>query len=261
MKKMMVSIAMLTAVLLLLPGCSYKELDDKIQQQTEQKEGGIDRYTSEGRAYIEMEPVPEETMQFKGVGGNFPSYVKCLDESGNEVEAGIDGLEYTLNQVTVYPSVFDSPIPIEECTTDNQEILENNIFLLVDLTAHYTAPSRGEAEVIPTIQELNPLYLEERGNAKFEERKSESNSPPYTIYFSGHPTEDDERLDPEHQYSCYIIADGDSLEFQLGIVAGKELVDSKNVFLQVSGQDIYMEGCVYQYFDLLSENSVQGDEP
>lgn len=257
LKQKLLALTMASLLILTASGCSYREIDDAIQKEMKENtpEGGIDGYTSDGRAFNILEPIPKDSATYKGIGESFPAYAQYTDSEGELIETGIDGLEYTLNDVIVYDSITEAPITRDECMEVEEESLNGNSFILVDMTAKYTAPEQGEDEVIATTTDLTAIYMDGKGNDNFEERKSINNLPPYPIYFSAHPKKGDERLDYEHNYFSYIIKNGETLNFKLGILTGKEFIESKNIIIMVNGQDTYVEGYPYQYFDLFSKKS------
>ena len=72
-------LALAAGALLLCAGCSYKALDEQIQQTVHQaqqavqqaadpEDDGIDGYTDEGRPYVVVPPAPEDDMEIKGPG-------------------------------------------------------------------------------------------------------------------------------------------------------------------------------------------------
>ena len=57
---------------------------------------------------------------------------------------------------------------------------------------------------------------------------------PMPVYFSMRPKEDDPLLDSRHQMFCYIIQDGETISFQVGLICAQDYIDDKNVFLEVN---------------------------
>ena len=79
-------ISLLAAMVLLFvgTGCSYKKIDETLQSAVQQEvDSGVDGYTSDGRAYVEV-PRSRRTMWSEKVWGNrspptssTPCYLGC----------------------------------------------------------------------------------------------------------------------------------------------------------------------------------------
>lgn len=157
---------------------------------------------------------------------------------------GYEGLEYTFDNVTVYESVSASPIKYEACEknlTDysDAELYENNSFILIDMTATYNKPENSDRDRIMFRMEFEGIKMSGEG---YEEHNPKEFLYPYTepklMYFSERPQEGDVDLDgnalslsDDGNVCRTALSSGDSLKFQIGILAKKDLVDEKNVFL------------------------------
>lgn len=228
MKKIWVVLAVV--VLLLCTGCSYKALDEQIQSRFQQHtDKGVDGYTSDGRAYVEIPPLPEDDMKLKGLGESFSAYKKYIVYGKEEIEKGIEGLTYTLKGVQVFDSIYDAQVDLYGCTLEDTDVLKRTPFILIDVETSYTAPSGGYSEIIADAGELSGMALGSKMNQKMEEELY-----PEMIYFSLRPKEDDPDLDHRHHFFSYRIKDGETLAFQVGIFCGQEYIDDKNVYLEVN---------------------------
>lgn len=178
--------------------------------------------------------------------------IRYEDGTESAIERGVEGLTYTLEGVKVYDSIGDAGVDMYGCTVDSEDILARP-FVLVELKAGYTAPAGGPLEVIADANDLTPLLLMDRLEAGSEPAF------PTLGYFSLRPGEGDAKLDSQHQAYCYIIKDGESVTFQLGVFCDRALIDTKNLFLEVNAVPAPPDGgtvtgdTVKRMFDLLGE--------
>lgn len=238
---------LLASVLLVLAasGCSYSDFEDKIhhavQRTFQEKIGGVDGYTSEGRPYVNMAPPEEDNIQYKQMGDTFSGFVAFTDAGGDTDVKGTEGLDYTLNAVKVYDSIFDAPVDLygyllaDGDPDPNDDLLKNNAFLLIDVTASYTAAAGGQEETMADMGEFSGTYLREKGNADFADRRHDGEVEPVFAYFSGRPAKDDPELDYQHNSSSYMIQSGETKTFQIGLLCAPEFIESKNVYLELNG--------------------------
>lgn len=228
MQKNKLLVILIAAIIALCGGCSYKEIDEQIQSTVK---GGVNN----GQTYVEVPPQPEDQIEYKGVGESFSAYKKyklTMDgtEEETEIEKGNQGLTYTLKGVTAYASIYDSQVDMYGCAlADNEDILRNNAFILIDVHASYTAPTEAAEEIIADAGQLSGICLE----GKMTQQAAEGIQP-MLVYFSMRPEEDDPKLDYQHQFFSYIIQNGESMDFQVGISCAQEYIDDKNVFLEVN---------------------------
>lgn len=215
-------------LLLAFSGCSYKELDEKLQDTIQQIEGVEDQSVKENP------PKQEDQTIYKGIGETFSAYKKYVVDFGEagstENEKGKDGLAYTLKGATAYASIHDANVDMYGCMfSDNDELLKDNAFILIDVQASYTAPAEGDQQIIADAGELSGTALESKMAGKTADGLW-----PMLVYFSMRPKEDDPLLDSRHQMFSYIIEDGETLDFQVGLICSRDYIDAKNVFLEVN---------------------------
>lgn len=240
-------LALAAGALLLCTGCSYKALDEQIQQTVHQAQqavqqaadpeddDGIDGYTDEGRPYVVVPPAPEDDMEIKGPGGSFSAYrVYTVHYDDPEfadlpIERGTQGLTYTLKGVETFGSIYESGVDLYGCQIEDQAILENMSFALVELEASYTAPAGSDAAIIADAGELSGVALQDRMTQQMEEEMY-----PAAAYFSLRPQEDDPDLDKGHDFFAYRIQEGEPVTFQLGLLCGPSYVEGGNVYLEVN---------------------------
>lgn len=226
-----------TMALLAFCGCSYRELDEQIQG-TVQQVGG-----TEDQTYKENPPMPEDQIEYKGIGETFSAYKKYtvnIDGFSSDNEKGNEGLTYTLKGATAYASIDDADVDPYCVLMDSEILLKNNAFVLIDIQASYTVPEGGKEEIIASADELSGMALESKLTPQSE--AAEGLWPSQIMYFSLCPKEDDPILDPRHQACCYIIQDGESIDFQVGFLCAQEFIDDKNVFLEVNAVPSLDEG-------------------
>lgn len=237
MKKTMIIPVLVAFVLLVaVSGCSYKELDEQIQSTIEQQmDGGVDGYTSDGRAYVEVPPLPEDEIELSGTEQSFSAYRKYTVLSGEEgvedltVERGTQGLTYTLKDVQAFDSIYDSGVDMYGCQIEDRDFLENTPFVLVELEALYKAPDGAETEIIADANELSGTALDSQITQQMEEEMY-----PAIGFFSLRPDKDDPSLDYRHNFFSYRIKAGDPITFQVGLFCGQSYIDAKNVYLEVN---------------------------
>ena len=231
-------ISLLAAMVLLFvgTGCSYKKIDETLQSAVQQEvDSGVDGYTSDGRAYVEVPPQPEDDVERKGAGESFSAYKQYTVLSGVPgvedvvMERGTKGLTYTLKKVQVFASIYDAKVDMYGCQMEDSSFLESTPFVLVEMEASYTAPDSAETEVIADATELSAVALDSQMNQQMEEEVY-----PVTAYFSLRPKEDDPDLDYQHNFFSYRIKDGDPVTFQIGLFCGQSYLDGKNVYLEVN---------------------------
>lgn len=233
--------ALLAVLMLLCSGCNYKELDDNIQDNIQQIQrepdanitAGTGADASDGAKPVYIAPLSEDDIIYKGVGETFSAYRKYSAIAGGAediIERGKDGLSYTLKGITTYSTLSEADIKWENCLfSKDNSIAMNNSFILIDIEASYTAPTEGDKEIIADIEELSGVYLV--GKKAQEETVIME---PLFVYFSDRPTKDNPRLDYQHEGNCYIIQDGETLTFQVGLICAQEYINDKNVFLGVN---------------------------
>lgn len=223
-----------------ITGCSYKELDDKIQQQINQ---------DSAPETIEAEPIPDDGYTYIEEGETIPDYYKYTfadyDLPDEFNESGYKGLIYKFNGAEVYDSVNDSPISINDCEAiwgDENDIVayEKNAFILVNMTAVYNNESGDpDNDEIMFRMEFDGMY---RWGDGYKEYNANDFEAPYTdpmrIYFSERPKTGDVNLEgkeidleTEANLCRKSLKSGESIDFQIGILTKKELIEDENVFM------------------------------
>lgn len=179
----------------------------------------------------DSEPTDKTETVTKGTGESISGYksftIHYEDGTETAIERSVEGLTYTLEGVKVFDSIEDAGVDMYGCTVDSEDILARP-FVLAELKADYTAPAGGELEVIADANDLTPLLLTDKLEAGSEPAF------PALGYFSLRPKEGDSKLDSQHQAYCYLIKDGESVTFQLGIFCDRALIDAKNLYLEVN---------------------------
>ena len=229
MKKNKLLVALVAASIALCGSCSYKEVDNQLQGAIQQI-GGM-----EDQTVIENPPMPEDQTMYKGIGETFSAYKKYLVDFGEETdpienEKGNEGLNYTLKGVNDYASIHDADVDMYGCMfSENDDFIKNNAFILIDIQASYTAPEEGEKQIIADAGELSGTALESKMTGQTPDGLW-----PMLVYFSMRPKEDDPLLDSQHQMFSYIIQDGETIAFQVGLICSQVYIDDQNVFLEVN---------------------------
>lgn len=243
---------------MLLSGCSYKDFDDNLQTElnkiTEDKvvslpDGGLQSVDGNGDTIIIQEPNSGDRVIFKEAGETFSSFVQFKMSDGEVVDWGLEGLDYTFNSITVYDSIYDSPIEVAECAiSENRELdLKMSHFAVVDMTASY----HSEKELDPNINKFSlgmELYFE------YENNSGNYIVYPELIYFSEHPKEKTKTFNPVDDYMAYpILENNDSMHFQVGIIVSAEILETETLCLSIGPKSpLGVEGNC-QYFCLLSK--------
>lgn len=183
------------------------------------------------RSRPSSEPSAAGETEIKGTGESISGYksftIHYEDDTESAIQRGVEGLTYTLEGVQVFDSIKDAGVDMYGCTVDSEDIL-GLPFVLVELKADYTAPAGGEGEVIADANDLTPMIQ--------MDRLEEGSEPAFPVlgYFSLRPKEGDAKLDSQHQAFCYIIKDGESVTFQLGVFCDRTLLDAKDLYLEVN---------------------------
>ena len=235
-KALAVPLLITLALAVTTAGCSYKELDEQLQSTIEQQmDGGVDGYTSDGRAYAEVPPPPEDNIELSGLEQSFSAdreYTVLSGEQGVEdltVERGTQGLTYTLKDVQAFDSIYDSGVDMYGCRIEDRNFLESTPFILVEVEAFYEAPDGAEAEIVADAGELSGTAL-----ASQITRQMEEGMYPEIAFFSLRPDKDDPSLDYQHEFFLYRIKDGEPVTFQVGLFCGQSYMAAKNVYLEVN---------------------------
>lgn len=227
MKKISCFMVLLATIIIFCGGCSYQKVDDQIHS--------IINGPDNSQMIVEVPLPPEDQIEYKGIGESLSAYKKytvTIDgyDVDDVIEKGNKGLTYTLKGVTVYDSIYDAGVDMYGCMYEG-DFLDKNAFILIDIQASYVAPEDGEAEIIAFAHELSGACLESKMTP---EQKTVTGLFPELSYFSLRPREDDPKLDNQHDFFGYIIQNGESIDFQVGLLCAQEYIDAKNVFLEVN---------------------------
>ena len=218
-------ILLLISIILLFSGCSVTELNDmlkgeepkdKVMQVEDQVGFGtiVEESESEAESEISESNVSESSISeeetdpeiqkkdamnvlIKSVGESHTGYViydEKIDDEIVRTVRGTEGVTYTLNSVTVYESLEESGITLNESilepdgelsiyTVKKDEIAE---FIVADMSATYVAPKDGEnPAIVYTSSDFFIDYFTEDLKEGFEERKRVgeiTNNPVYTWF-------------------------------------------------------------------------------
>ena len=166
-----------------------------------------------------------EVSQLKGVGETCQSDLTKFLEGKRE---------YTLNNVTLYNTIMDSPISVEECTQSPtiMDKLKTYKFLIADMTV-----KNLNTEKLVPIDEDSPepflLDLITRDNMSGISSDSEIRDiGSFLWYFSKHPKLDDPNLTDKY-YFGFDLEPEQSMDFQIGIAIPQEAYEKKTTFIQV----------------------------
>ena len=231
-------ISLLAAMVLLFlgTGCSYKKIDETIQSAVQQEvDTGVDGYTSDGRAYVEVPPQPEDDVERKGAGESLSAYKQYTVLSGVPgvedvvMERGTKGLTYTLIKVQAFASIYDAKVDMYDCQMEDSSFLESTPFCTGRDGGVLYRPDGAE----------NGGYC--RCYRTFRCGIGQSNEPAdgrgdvsCNRLFSLRPKEDDPDLDYQHNFFSLSIKDGEPVTFQIGLFCGQSYLDDKNVYLEVN---------------------------
>lgn len=256
MKKKLAFLTALFALAAALAACTGTPASGQPQSNARPPESGPQSAAPGSGPAPTPEPAGDGAVETKGVGESISGYksftIHYEDGTESTIQRGVEGLTYTLEGVKVYDSITEAGVDMYGCTVDSADILARP-FVLVELKADYAAPAEGEEQVIADANDLTPLLRMDKLEAGSEPAF------PALGYFSLRPKEGDARLDSQHNAFCYVIKDGESLTFQLGIFCDRALIDGKNVYLEVNAVPAPPEGgtvsgdTVKRMFDLLAE--------
>ncbi len=247
-------------------GCSFTEIDTSLQEGirnlTEGEEEEEVYVTPDGTTIApedvapQPKPVAEEQKVYIGFGEPVSDYVIRTDMSGETWEQGIQGLEYTMNGIEIFDSLYESPIKPEELPYGSEEMFQANGFILVEMEASYMAPEGGADEITVALSSsFTGYYDEEKGNADFGERMGalpENHSiEPLVIYCSEHLPIDD----PEFSkiYSRTTMKSGEKKTYKIGIIVAKEFIESENIYMEVSTVHPDSGDNIHTFLDLFAD--------
>ena len=231
MKMRLAALAALFALTAALTACGGSPASAPSQSLPPPSESGAESAAPDSEVGPASEPSVGSEPEIKGTGESISGYksftIHFEDGTESVIERGVEGLTYTLQGAKVYDSIASAGVDLYGCTVDSEDILARP-FVLVELKADYAAPAGGQTEVIADANDLTPLLLTDKLDAGSEPAF------PALGYFSLRPKEGDAKLDSQHNAFCYIIKDGESVTFQLGIFCDQTLIDAKNLYLEVN---------------------------
>lgn len=237
MRKKMILSGMAVCLSLFLLGCSYTKIEQKVKENIGQD--------------VPLETIlPEETTDdeiiYLQIGETLQDYYAYTDIDLNErVEFGTKGLEYIVNQVTAYDSFSVSGIDLNEANipyeNDNEitAIIENNRFVLIDLTVSYTNET-GDTSNDSIIWNVSDFHGAYRWGDGYDEVEVDfpNKCEPFICFFDKHCNDGDidmngREMSRAHDY--YTCADpiqsGESISFQIGLYCAEDFIKQKNLFL------------------------------
>lgn len=218
-------------LIIICSGCSYKDLDNAINK----------RINPDENETVAVKQITENDMHFVKQGESIPDYYEYIDESGQNVYDGIKGLEYKINNVKIYKTIYDAKVDTNECDgvfNDQKSVWKNNKFILVDATAFYTGNKKHLDKKTMLYLDFFADYRKDDNYPTFKEALP-NNSAPHLVYFSEHANDGDinvnteEKMTKNEDYYMFrkSAKNGDTINFKLGIVVSDELVKQNNVFL------------------------------
>ena len=255
MKKFMSLLLIVNLCFPLFTGCSNK--DDLSSKRITEKtvEDGKLTPPAGDYTYIEKGDTVSDFFKYSFADEGLPDEYSM---------SGYDGLEYTFDDVKVYDSVSASPIKESECEKitgkkSDKTLYKENSFILIDMTATYNKPKSSNFDEIMFRMEFEGTYMIGDG---FKEHDPDEFAYPYAdpimMYFSERPQKGDVNLDgntlnleDDGNVCRKTLKSGDSIKFQIGVLAKKDLVDEKNVFLYLRFRETPEKGNPVPLVDVL----------
>ena len=246
----------------------------EIVEESDASRNGNDSET-ENAADSEPETDPEVqiidgmTVIIRGCGESFDGYVIYDDKSGEKTTRevrGTEGIIYTLNSVTVYDNFYDSGVELNDSITEpdgslndyNTNLIDKSSFILAEMSATYTAPSGGENQVtVHTGSDFEVEYFEEFTSDKLIEDMFNNvyYYPNYKWFSIGEQNQAErDKIQSTKGSHNFVISDGETVNFKIGVFAAKELVDTKNIYLCINWFPPYFfKNYNHKYFALFPD--------
>lgn len=249
-KKLLFSIT--TSIALFLFGCSYSKIDNALQEKANDEpnstitindDNGVERV-------IDDTPLNYEGILYSGINDNISDYYCYTDQFGEKNEFGIKGLTYTLNKVSVYDSINDCDITPKMCKYIDfgdafNDMTKHNSFIVVDMSVAYNKSSESGDEIIQPIFEFDSIYhigdpfkdFHPSTEADEKGRENYTSVEPYIVYFSEQPKSGDKDIfgniisEKSANWFRTALRDGESIDFEIGIICSPNLIEDNNVFL------------------------------
>lgn len=202
-------------------------------------------------------------MKLMQIGESCKNVTNWRDYSGNVFHNGTPGVTFTLNSVEVYDNFFDSgldtygvsPFELSSREIDN---LRANAFIVLEITAKYEVPEDARQRVM-VPNEIEPFSLDAKGVLEYykdggRESRMEGGVP-YVKYFSLRPKPDDPELDYIHECLSFMISNGEEITYKLGIIAGHEYVERKNIFIRMGWINPKVPGAMWNVYEIFPDEN------
>lgn len=225
MKKIIICISLLLS----LTACSYTEIENTARSELNEP------IAVGGEPETDYQPQAEDSeINYIQIGETFPYYYSYT-ENNELVEQGIKGLDITFNDITIYDDFTKSNIDSNECEFIFDGAEKTNPFILLDCTA--TLNSDNMESSIFYMSDFYVTYREDEDYQKVEFDEP-TTTHPMIVYFSKHCNDGDVDMNGRELYrdSDYFVCkdpikNGESIDFQIGILCAKELVEDDNLFI------------------------------
>ena len=252
-------------------GCSYSKIDNALQEKIHEEPDSAITVDDENSVVRDVDdtPINYEGIIYAGINDYISDYYCYTDQFGEKNEFGIKGLTYTLNKVSVYDSINDCDITPEMCKYIDfgdtfNDMTKHNSFIVVDMSVAYNKSSEGGDEIIQPIFEFDSIYhigdpfKDFHPSTEADEPGKENyiSVEPRIVYFSEQPQSGDKDIygniisEKSANWFRTALKDGESIEFEIGIICSPDLIENNNVFLAHRFQTPPSYEPIYQ-FDLL----------
>lgn len=258
---------MLTCMLL-LSGCSYREFDDRLQSGINdyiQTEPTMPTVINEDGEAVEVTTLQSEweadiNIKYVPVGEQFSDYYAYNDSYGTY--DGTEGLSFRVDSVTVYDSVYESEIPIEEIreyALDN--FADRAKFIVADITGEYQNPTGESANNSIICRFMWNSAVRYGADYEYYSKYDDSENANCSdvCYFSECPHEGDinaltgKEFDPDMDFYTFKtpLVSGEEFSFKIGMFYQQTLIDDKNVYLAKYSKKPSESGDAIVFVDLL----------
>ena len=261
-------VSVMLICMLLLSGCSYKEFDDRLQSGINehiQTEPTIQTVINEEGEAVEVTTLQSDweadiNIKYVPVGEQFSDYYSYNDSYGTY--DGIKGLSFCVDSVTIYDSVYESGIPIEEIRQYTLDSFADTAkFIVVDITGEYQNPTNESANdsIICSFMWSSAVRYGADYEYFSEYDEGENANCSDVCYFSEHPHEGDinaltgKEFDPDMDFYTFKtpLVSGEKFSFKIGMFYQQALIDDKNVYLAKFTRKPSESGDAIVFVDLL----------
>ena len=254
-------ISLLIVIVLIFSGCSVTSLNNTLEGVTENGQAVVSQTTIGKYIESESEDTDNSTIESdakpdneKGIGESFDAEVNYETKEG-VMTRGTTGLRYTLNAVEVFDNFFESGEDIDACghfhnwdyenncwgelNESGKRIIPINNFILIEMTATYSAPEDGKAEIdVRLLEDVYATYKNEKmPEGWFDEfiALREQNTPVMepVMYWFSEPVLEDDGYNIVHDGFCFKLKDGESRTFKIGVYCWDKFIEYKNVYLSI----------------------------